>query len=187
MITHVPLYTHTHGATEPHSVMSRYCVFKVATCCFPSSCACQGRLTLLFNEHQLLPRLPPGLAAAATLTRRDTRVRVPGLIAATWLIVLPCSALIDSLDSGREWGGNPVGTQRQTNLGVQSIADARVTAVQRPLVRILYACVRVSFRVCVCERCGQSLLLVANSWETSRNLSCLFMGTYDCVYTGSLL
>lgn len=115
------MYSHTS-----HQMASRYYVFKVATCYFLFllvSCGCQGPLIPLFNE-QRLACFCCCLSAVAALTRGDTQVWVPGLIAAAGLIVFLCSTLIDSPDSG----GIPSGTQRQTNLGGQSIADGRVSA-----------------------------------------------------------
>lgn len=79
------MYSHTS-----HQMASRYYVFKVATCCFLFllvSCGCQGPLIPLFNE-QRLACFCCCLSAVAALTRGDTQVWVPGLIAA---------ALADSL------------------------------------------------------------------------------------------
>lgn len=72
----------------------------------------------MFNDQRL------SLDLFLLLTRVDVRLCVPGLIAATWLIVFLSSPRIDFPDSG----GIPTGTQRQTNLGGQSITDAKVAA-----------------------------------------------------------
>ena len=105
------------------------------------SCACLG---LWFSC--LMSTFAPSLvcycccgSAVVALTRGDMSAWVPGLIAATRLIVFLCYSLIDSLDSR----GIPTGTQRQTNLGGQSITDARVTAQ--------HSCwLRFSGNACVC-------------------------------------
>lgn len=100
-------------------------------------------------------------SAVAALTRGDMSVWVPGLIAATGPIVFLCSTLIDSPRSR----GIPTGTQRQTNLGGQSITDARVTAQRSGWLRI-------SGNVGVCERLKVSRLFSQSLY------TCLFLYSF---------
>lgn len=66
-----------------------------------------GLLILLFNDQRLSPDLFPLLSAMAALTRVDVGLCVPGLIAATWLIVFLSSPPIDSPDSGGDSHRHP--------------------------------------------------------------------------------